>query len=536
MKGLAIVSVFDKTGLDSFAKGLAELGLGILSTGGTAKFLKESGVEVRSISDYTGHPEILDGRVKTLHPKVHGGILARRNLDGDLQQLSENEITPIDFVVVNLYPFIHKVREIEAAGKVDHESLVESIDIGGPTMIRAAAKNAEFVAPVCDPSDYQPILDELKSSGELSAATRQRLAAKVFTMMSAYDGAIARYYSLGEKLLEEDGTPKRLAPVESYTLVEEQALRYGENPHQSAGLYRPFSWSEGDTCSWWTQLQGKEISYNNLLDMQGALDIFLELYDGLEDEHAAVVIKHSNPCGAAIRGSALEAFTVARDCDPISAFGGIIAVSGVVDAEIASSVLEGFVEVMLLEDLTDEAAELFAKKKNVRVLKCDFKKYLEQRKRGGLSVRNSFGDFLVQTTDSTISLPVADKVVSGGEPDPQLMKDAVFAWKVCKHVKSNAIIIVKDGAAIGIGAGQMSRVDAAKLAIQRARFHGHDPKGGVSASDAFLPFSDTLEILNDAGVSSLVQPGGSIKDKDVIASAESRGVTMILTGERHFRH
>ncbi len=536
MNGLAIVSVFDKTGLDSFVKGLAELGLGILSTGGTAKYLKENSIEVRSISDYTGHPEILDGRVKTLHPKVHGGILARRNLEGDIAQLKENEITPIDFVVVNLYPFIHKVREIEAAGTVDHERLVESIDIGGPTMIRAAAKNAEFVVPVCDPSDYQPILDELKSSGKVSSETRQRLAAKVFTMMSSYDGAIARYYSLGEKLLDEDGKPKCLAPVESYTLIEQQALRYGENPHQSAGLYRQFSWSDGDTSSWWEQLQGKEISYNNLLDMQGALDVFLELYDGLKDEHAAVVIKHSNPCGAAIRPTGLEAFTVARDCDPISAFGGIIAISGVVDADIANSVLEGFVEVMLVEELTDEAAAIFAKKKNVRVLKCDFKQYLEQRKRGGLSIRNSFGDYLIQTTDSRINLPTVENVVSGESPDEQLMKDAIFAWKVCKHVKSNAIIIVKDSAAIGIGAGQMSRVDAAKLAIQRAKFHGHDPKGGVSASDAFLPFSDTLEILNDAGVTSLVQPGGSIKDKDVIASAESRGVTMILTGERHFRH
>ncbi|MCB0324137.1 MAG: bifunctional phosphoribosylaminoimidazolecarboxamide formyltransferase/IMP cyclohydrolase [Bdellovibrionales bacterium] len=536
MESLAIISVYDKSNLETFAKGLASRGVKVLSTGGTATFLKQHGLAVESISTYTGHPEILDGRVKSLHPKIHGGILARRDQREDLRQLEEHKILPIDFVVVNLYPFIHQVQRIEEQGRFVHESLVEFIDIGGPTMIRAAAKNARFVVPVCDPTDYPLILAELDAEGEVSEDLRRRLAAKVFKMMSAYDGAISRYFSLGERLLEADGAPTPLAPVETVTLERIEELRYGENPHQKAGLYRPFRFPGEAQVPTWEQLQGKEISYNNLLDMHGALDLFLELYDGLNGEHAAVVIKHSNPCGAALASTPLDAFVAARECDPLSAFGGIVAVSGTMDGALAEAILEGFVEVVLTEDLTEDGLAAFARKKNVRVLKCDFAGYLEQKRQGNLSIRNAFGDFLIQTTDNTITIPTAEHHTAGPTPDASLLEDLVFAWKICKHVKSNAIVIAKGKRAIGIGAGQMSRVDAAKLAVERARFHGHDPLGGAAASDAFLPFPDTLEMLNDAGVKALVQPGGSIKDADVVQCAEQRGVTMLCTGERHFRH
>lgn len=536
MKKLAIVSVWDKTNLEPFARGLVEAGIGILSTGGTAKYLTSCGIELQSIDSYTGHPEILDGRVKTLHPKIHGGILARRDKPEDLVQLQENGIAPIEFVVVNLYPFVDKVREIEAKRKADHGSLVEFIDIGGPTMIRAAAKNSKHVVPVCDPRDYDAVLSELRHHGDISLQTRARLAGKVFTTMAAYDGAIARYFSLGEQLLNEDGSPKRLAPVESIVLEQSMSLRYGENPHQSAGLYRPAEVGAAAHEAWWHVTQGKELSYNNLLDMQGTLDLFLELMSPQESYHTAVIIKHSNPCGAAIRANARDAFIAARECDPVSAFGGIVAVSGMVDADLASTIVEGFVEVVLVRDLTPEAAEVFAKKKNVRLIICDFERYLAEKSKGALSVRNFFGDFLVQSIDNQLTVPTQERVVSKAQPTDEMMSDMQFAWKVCKHVKSNAIVLVKDKRAIGIGAGQMSRVDAAKIAIQRAKTHGFAVEGTVAASDAFLPFTDTLETLNDAGVAALVQPGGSIKDQEVFACADARGVVMALTGERHFRH
>lgn len=534
MKGLAIVSVYDKSGLESFVKGLAGSGHEILSTGGTADYLRGCGVAVTSVSDYTGHPEIFEGRVKTLHPKIHGGILARRDRPDDLEQMSKQEIRPINFVIVNLYPFTKKVREVEAAGNPDHPSLVEDIDIGGPTMIRAAAKNCRFVVPVCDPADYQPILDELKEKNEISQGTRTRLAAKVFTMMAAYDGAIARYFSLGQKLINAQGAPEVLAPVESLVLVREELLRYGENPHQHAALYRKYDVGEAGQ-EWWKQLQGKEISYNNLLDFHAALDLFLEICAGAGGRHAAVIIKHSNPCGAAIRDTALEAFVAARECDPLSAFGGIVAVSGTLDRRLAETITEGFVEVVLVKDVDEGGLEVLGKKKNVRLIKCDVERYMKARETGFVSMRNSFNDYLLQTSDSSTVVPAREHVVTG-EINEQLLADAKMAWKVCKHVKSNAIVIVKDEKAIGIGAGQMSRVDSAKIAVQRAVTHGGDVKGAAAASDAFLPFPDTLEILTDAGVGALVQPGGSIKDKEVIERAAQRGVAMLLTGERHFRH
>ena len=536
MNRIAIVSVYDKSSLEPFVRGLIALDVEILSTGGTAQFLRQQGIPIRTISEYTGSPEILEGRVKSLHPKIHGGILARRDREDDQSDLARQGISPIDFVVVNLYPFIQKMHETERAGVVEHESLVEVIDIGGPTMIRAAAKNCRDVVPLCDPTDYPAVLEELQKSGKVSLETRRRLATKVFTMMAAYDGAIARYFSLNERLLESDGTPVRLAPVESYTLEQKMPLRYGENPHQHAGLYRQFVFAGTEVPAWWEQVQGKELSYNNLLDMHGALELFLELLDGLGDSHTAVIIKHSNPCGAAIRATALEAFIAARDCDPLSAFGGIVAVSGTIDGALASTITEGFVEVVLAQEISEEGRSVFAKKKNVRVLECDIPKYLAARAQGTVTLRNSFGDFLVQTGDTQLTLPSADAPATGGPVSKTVLADLVFAWKLCKHVKSNAIVLVKNLQAIGIGAGQMSRVDSAKIALQRARFHNHSAGGCVAASDAFLPFSDTLEILHEGGVQSLVQPGGSIKDEDVIQSARERSMLMVFTGERHFRH
>jgi phosphoribosylaminoimidazolecarboxamide formyltransferase/IMP cyclohydrolase len=414
--------------------------------------------------------------------------------------------------------------------------MVEFIDIGGPTMIRASAKNYRDVVVVCDPNDYMPILEELKTSGVISQATRMKLAAKVFTTMAAYDASVARYFSLSENILDESGKRIPLAPVEAIVLERKQELRYGENPHQHAGLYRQVTVGQGGSPEPWQILQGKELSYNNLLDLHGALDLFLELMVGRGKKHPAVIIKHSNPCGAALSDSPLQAFIDARECDPVSAFGGIVVLSGRVDAELAREVTAGFVEVVAVSDLSPEASEIFSKKKNVRLIKCDFKELVQLRSRGAVSVRNAFGDYLLQTVDGELNFPDIDKVVTVAKPDDAMLADLEFAWRVGKHVKSNAIVIVKDGKAIGVGAGQMSRLDSAKIAVQRAETHGHSVSGAVAASDAFLPFPDTLEILHEAGVKALVQPGGSIKDQDVIAAADLMKVVMIFTGERHFRH
>lgn len=540
MKKLALVSVYDKTGLEGFVRGLIEQGIEILSTGGTLKFLEEKAVPVTSVDSYTGHPEILGGRVKTLHPKVHGGILARRANEKDLEQLKSLDISLIDYVVVNLYPFADKIRELEEKGRITadaqgHDSLVEFIDIGGPTMIRAAAKSFQDVASVCDPLDYPIILNELKQNGSLSIETRRKLAAKVFKTTAAYDSAIARYFSLDEKIRDDAGNKIILAPFESIVLERKMELRYGENPHQSAGLYREVSGAL-EKKEPWQVLQGKELSYNNLLDMHGALDLFFELYQGKGSFHPAVVIKHANPSGAAYAKTALEAFKLARDCDPVSAFGGILVLSGKVDAELAAEVTSGFVEVVACEDFTEGAAAVFAKKKNLRLVKCDYALYLKRREAGGFTLRSYLGDYLLQTIDHQIAIIQADQAVTELKPTAEMLADLNFAWKVCKHVKSNAIVVAKNMQAIGVGAGQMSRLDSAKISVQRAIAHGHNLNGSVVGSDAFLPFADTLEILAAAGVKALVQPGGSIKDKEVIEAANKLGVVMLFTGQRHFRH
>jgi len=533
MQRFAILSVFDKTGLAELAKGLTELGVEILSTGGTAKFLESSGYKVVKISDHTGHPEILEGRVKSLHPKIHGGILARRELAEDLAELAANKIAPIDFVIVNLYAFNQKLEEVVAKGLEDSSELLEMIDIGGPTMIRAAAKNCYNVVPVCDPADYPTVLAELKATGDVSRETREKLAAKVFTMTAAYDGQIAAYFSSKGKLQSKSELPE----LESLVLKKKMELRYGENPHQSAALYSRHQEGVKVPSQGWVQLQGKELSYNNLLDMQAAVDLFLELSTEFSDKNAAVVIKHLNPCGAALStNSNKDAFVLARNCDPVSAFGGIVALSGEVGKDLAETILEGFVEVLLLEEISNEAKEVFAKKKNIRVIKCDFDYLATVNQSQQFNIRPFYHDYLLQTPDKQLSSLSKENVVCGETVSSEQLEDFKLAWVLCKHVKSNAIVIAKNRQAIGIGAGQMSRVDSAKLSIERAKANGHDVKGGVAASDAFLPFADTLTVLNDAGVVGLVQPGGSIKDDLVVEEAKKRNVSMLFTGERHFRH
>ena len=537
----AIFSVSDKTGIDGFARGLCELGYSILSTGGTAKFLREQGIEVTEVSEYTGHPEILGGRVKSLHPKIHGGILARRENADDMQELRENGIDPIDVVVVNLYPFFAKCSEVVEAADARHESLVESIDIGGPTMIRAAAKNCADVLPVADPDDYENILETLRE-GEVAIDYRRQLAEKVFAMMRSYDGAIARYFSFGEQLLDENGKQKVLAKEETLPLQRQMTLRYGENPHQQAGLYTDSraesnGGQKGAGKRAWTQLQGKELSYNNLLDMYAALDIFLELEETTDaDSQAAVVIKHSNPCGAAIAATVSEAFVDARACDPLSAFGSIVVLGDTVSGSLAETICEGFVEVLLAPGYSDDAMEVFAAKKNLRVLSCDYAALQARRAEPSISVRTFYDEYLLQTVDATLLKLSEELLMAGPSVGADEIRRMQFAWAVAKHVKSNTIVIENDFQAIGVGAGQMSRVDAAKIAIQRARTHGHSLEGAFAASDAFLPFPDTLEILAEAGIRGLVQPGGSIKDQVVIERAEELGVSMLFTGERHFRH
>ncbi len=537
MKRFALVSVYDKSGLEPFVRGLRELGYGILSTGGTAEHLLAQGMPVTRIEEYTGQAEMLEGRVKTLNPKIHAGILARRDNKNDLEQLAAQGIAPIDFVVVNLYPFTYKVKEIEEGRKGGHESLIEYIDVGGPTLLRAAAKNCRFVAPVCDAGDYGRVLGALHEMGELSYSFRQELALKVFRTMALYDGEIARYFSLKEGLLTSSGERVELAPLESLVLERSLPLRYGENSHQQAALYRRFEVEGAKKPQLWTQLQGKELSYNNLLDMHATLDLFLDLVgdSGTAPEAVSVIVKHTNPCGVAIRKRNLDAFTASRSCDPLSAFGGIVAVSGVLDGPLAESILQGFVEVVLAGSISADAEEIFARKKNVRLIKCNFKELLDVRHRRGVTVRNFDGDYLLQTTD-TLAIPASKCTVVAGKPGSDMLLELDLAWKVCKHVKSNAIVLARDRKVIGVGAGQMSRFDAAKIAVDRARFHGHELKGAVAASDAFLPFPDTLQLLQEAGVSGLIQPGGSIKDEQVIKSAQDCAMTMLFTKERHFRH
>jgi phosphoribosylaminoimidazolecarboxamide formyltransferase/IMP cyclohydrolase len=518
----ALLSVFDKTGIVEFARKLASLRIEILSTGGTAKLLREQGVPVRDVSEFTGWPEMLGGRVKTLHPKVHGGLLFRRDHVDDQKQAKEHGITPIDLVVVNLYPF----EETAAKAYLPAEELIENIDIGGPTMLRSAAKNFEGVTVVTDPADYEQVAAELETHRETSLALRLELARKVFATTSRYDGLITmnlERLALNENKLEVQ--PKPVLPERVHlALCRKQELRYGENPHQSGALYIPAGRPlEGLAAA--KQLQGKELSYNNYVDLEAARNTVAE-FEG----PAVVIIKHNNPCGAAEQKTLLDAYTKAFACDPLSAFGGVLAFNHIVDAITAEAVVKLFVECIVAPGFADRAQEIFAAKKNLRLLVLPHGGLELDRE---LQLKRILGGVLVQQPDLGSLKGVELAVVTKRAPTEAELTDLKFAWKVCKHVKSNAIVFAKDGATLGVGAGQMSRVDSARIAIAKAQ---KSLQGTVVASDAFFPFSDGVEESAKAGATAVIQPGGSVKDNEVIATADRLGLAMVFTAMRHFLH
>lgn len=508
----ALISVSDKTGLIPFARGLAEQDIELISTGGTARALKDAGLTVKEVAEITGFPEILDGRVKTLHPRIHSGILAVRDKEEHQRQLEEHHITPIDLVVVNLYPFAETI----ARPDVTFEEAIENIDIGGPSMVRAAAKNHAYVTIVVDPVDYEPVLAELKEKGQISSELRRRLAAKAFRHTAGYDALIAQYLSeqAGERF------PERL----TLTFDKVQTLRYGENPHQEAAFYQePLARQSGIAQA--EQLHGKELSYNNINDADAALQLVREF-----EEPAVVAIKHTNPCGVGLGSTLAEAFQKAYEADPVSIFGGIIAVNRPVDQAVADRMAELFLEVIIAPDFTPEALDRLTQKKNIRLLKLDVN--------GGENhqvqlVRSVTGGLLVQEADFGQLNEEELKVVTQRAPSEAEWEQLFFAWKVVKHVKSNAIVLAKDGQTLGVGAGQMNRVGAARIAIEQA---GMKAKGAVLASDAFFPMKDTVEEAAKAGISAIIQPGGSIRDEESIQEADRHGIAMVFTGMRHFKH
>jgi phosphoribosylaminoimidazolecarboxamide formyltransferase/IMP cyclohydrolase len=518
----ALISVFEKTGIVEFAKRLAAARIEILSTGGTSKLLREAGVAVIDVSDFTGWPEMLGGRVKTLHPKVHGGLLFRRNHAEDQRQAAEHGIAPIDLVVVNLYPF----EATAAKAGLTAEELIENIDIGGPTMLRSAAKNFESVTVVTDPADYERVATELESSRETSLATRLDLARKVFATTSRYDGmittelerlsAVAGHVALGEKPL----LPERL----HLALRRQQDLRYGENPHQAAALYVAAGHAPAGLAAA-KQLQGKELSYNNFVDLEAARSLVAEFR-----QPAAVIIKHNNPCGTAERETLLDAYLRALASDPISAFGGVLAFNRVVDAATAEEVAKLFVECIAAPGFDEKAKSIFAAKKNLRLLELPPGGLDPERE---LQLKRIFGGMLIQQPDLGEIQDTELRTVTKRVPTAEEMHTMRFAWKVSKHVKSNAIVFARESATLGVGAGQMSRVDSVKLAVMKAQV---PLQGSVVASDAFFPFPDGVEEAAKAGATAVIQPGGSVRDNDVIAAADRLGLAMVFTGIRHFLH
>jgi len=507
----ALISVSNKEGIIPFAKQLAELGVDIISTGGTKRALEEAGVPVISISDVTGFPEILDGRVKTLHPAIHGGILAVRSDERHQAALKEHGIRPIDLVVVNLYPF----QQTIAKPDVTLAEAIENIDIGGPTMVRAAAKNYADVAIVVDPADYPMVIEELKTTGSIQAKTRQQLAAKAFRHTAAYDAMIAEYLTglTGEEY------PETL----TVTYTKKQSLRYGENPHQSAAFYaKPLGAAFSIAKA--AQLHGKELSYNNINDANAAINLIREF-----QKPAAAAIKHMNPCGVGVGATLLEAFTKAYEADPVSIFGGIVAVNREVDKETAERMHDIFLEIVIAPSFSDEALAILTKKKNIRLLTLDFAAP-DVKEKTLVSVN---GGLLVQEADKYTLEDAEWNVVTKREPTEAEREQLRFAWKVVKHVKSNAIVLAKNGMTVGVGAGQMNRVGAANIAIEQA---GEQAVGAVLASDAFFPMDDTVEAAAKAGITAIIQPGGSIRDADSIRKADEYGVAMVFTGVRHFKH
>lgn len=512
----ALISVSDKRGLNDLGRALAARGVEILSTGGSAQMLRDIGLPVIDVAEHTGFPEILDGRVKTLHPKIHGGLLGRRDLESHRTAMEELGIGPIDLLAVNLYPF----RETIARG-ADWETCIENIDIGGPAMIRAAAKNHSSVIVLTDPDDYEEVLQEIReTNGGVSGATRRRLAAKAFATTAAYDAAIAAWMS-GE------GT-QRLQSSLTLTAERIQELRYGENPQQKAAFYRLGAPRPGVATA--QQLQGKALSYNNLNDTDAAFEAVAEF-----ERPAAVIVKHANPCGVAEADQLAEAYRLARACDPVSAYGGIIALNRPLDSATAKLIAETFVEVVIAPEVEPEARELLGAKKNLRLLSTGS---LPDPAAPGWSFKSVAGGLLLQERDHGHVTPSNLQVVTRRAPDEREMADLLFAFRVAKHVKSNAIVYAKDRRTVGIGAGQMSRVDSSRIAAWKAREIGGEEatKGSVVASDAFFPFADGLQAAIDAGATAVIQPGGSLRDEEVIEAADQAGLAMVFTGMRHFRH
>ncbi len=512
----ALISVSDKTGVVEFAQFLAKHNVKILSTGGTAKLLTENGIKVVEVGDYTGFPEMMDGRVKTLHPRVHGGILARRDLAHHAEAMKKHDIPAIDMVVVNLYPFAATIAKPD----VTLEDAIENIDIGGPAMVRASAKNYPFVAIVTDSGDYAKLMDEMKAnSGALSHGTRFALAKKAFAHTAEYDGMISTYLSS----LDEDNN-RRLFPDRMHlTFNKAQDMRYGENPHQDAAFYVEKHPAAG-TLAHYKQLQGKELSYNNIADADAAWQCVRAF-----DVPACVIVKHANPCGVAIAEGTLTAYQRAFETDPTSAFGGIIAFNRDVDGATAEAVSKQFVEVLLAPSFSSEARKVFAAKQNVRLLEVPLAPSIKD-----VDMKRVGGGLLVQSSDDFDVSQL--KIVSKRKPTAEEMNDLLFAFRVAKFVKSNAIVFCRYGMTLGVGAGQMSRVDSTKIAAIKAGNAGMSLKGSVAASDAFFPFRDGLDVIADAGATAVIQPGGSMRDDEVIKAADEHGVAMVLTGMRHFRH
>jgi len=514
----ALISVSDKNGIVEFAQALAARGVEILSTGGTAKLLAQQGVQVIEVSDYTGFPEMMDGRVKTLHPKIHGGILGRRGTDDAV--MAEHGIGGIDLIVVNLYPFEQTVAKPDCS----LEDAIENIDIGGPTMLRAAAKNHRDVAVVVDAADYARVLEEMAANdGAVAAATRFDLAVKTFEHTAAYDGAIANY--LGR--IQPGGEKSEFPRTFNLQVRQVQTMRYGENPHQKAAFFVEKNAPAGSIASA-RQLQGKELSYNNIGDTDAALEC-VKQFDGAP---ACVIVKHANPCGVAVGASLLEAYNRAYQTDPESAFGGIIAFNGELDGATASAIVERqFVEVIIAPKVSAAAVEVVAAKKNVRLLECG---EWAADAAGRLDYKRVNGGLLVQDADLLLTNEL--KVVTKRAPTEQEMADLLFSWRVAKFVKSNAIVYGRDNMTIGVGAGQMSRVNSARIAGIKAEHAGLAVKGAVMASDAFFPFRDGIDSAAEAGIVAVIEPGGSMRDEEVIAAADEHGMAMVFTGMRHFRH
>ncbi|MCD8497077.1 MAG: bifunctional phosphoribosylaminoimidazolecarboxamide formyltransferase/IMP cyclohydrolase [Alphaproteobacteria bacterium] len=519
----ALLSVSDKTGITEFAAALSKHGIKLLSTGGTYKTLKDAGLDVQDVSSFTGFPEIMDGRVKTLHPKVHGGILARRDEPGHVDAMNEHGIEGIDMVVINLYPF---VKTMQGGGSFD--DCIENIDIGGPAMIRASAKNHDFVTILTNPADYDAVLADLDAHKGVTAPLRRRLARDAFALTASYDTAISTW--LSGQLEDKEAFPPRI----SFAGVLSQSLRYGENPHQNAALYLTEGASRPGAATA-KQIQGKELSYNNINDTNAAFELVAEF-----DTPSVAIIKHANPCGVASAGSIIDAYNQALICDPVSAFGGIIALNRPLDAATAEAITKMFVEVIIAPSVNADALPFLAKKDKIRVLETGAMPDMNEKSRTYTRVASGF---LVQDSDTGRITEADLKVVTKRAPTAEEMADLLFAFRVGKHVKSNAIVYAKNRATVGIGAGQMSRLDSSRIAASKAmdaaKALGQDvslAQGSVVASDAFFPFADGLIAAADAGVTAIIQPGGSIRDDEVIKAADERGLAMVFTGMRHFRH